>query len=79
MWSDNENTQLKMSLTSSKVDRSAFSVTPVDEKSAEDDRYWHAKTPEERLAALEQLRQIAYGYDPATEQLQRILEVVKRS
>ena len=68
-----------MPMDSLKVDRSAFSVTTLDDKTAEDDRYWHSKTPEERLVALEQLRQIVYGYDPATERLQRIFEVVERA
>jgi hypothetical protein len=36
------------------------------EEAAQEDRaYWHSKTPAERLAAAEQLRQAAYGYDPA--------------
>lgn len=42
-----------------------------------DRRYWLSKTPAERFEALELLRQIAYGYDPATERLQRVLEVVE--
>ena len=29
------------------------------------------------MAALELMRQINYGYDPTTERLQRVLEVVK--
>jgi hypothetical protein len=40
-------------------------------------QYWLSKTPDERFEALEILRQIAYGYDPATERLQRVFEVVK--
>jgi hypothetical protein len=43
-----------------------------------DDRaYWLSKTLEERLEALELLRQIHYGYDPTTERLQRVLTVVE--
>ncbi len=38
--------------------------------------YWASRTPEERLQALEMMRQIDYGYDPATARLQRILEVI---
>ena len=40
-----------------------------------DRQYWLSKTPAERFEALELLRQIAYGYDPATERLQRVFEV----
>ena len=38
--------------------------------------YWHSRTPQERVWALELMRQKAYGYDPATTRLQRVLEVV---
>jgi len=41
-----------------------------------DRQYWLSKTPDERFEALEILRQIAYGYDPATERLQRIFEII---
>ena len=59
-----------------KVDKAAFKVTSVYE---DDERaYWLSKTPEERLAALETMRQIAYGYDPLTTRFQGIFEVVQR-
>jgi len=63
-----------------RMDKTAFSVAslhdPSDEKA-----YWLSKTPEERLEALEIMRQIAYGYDPATTRLQRVFEIaqLKRS
>jgi hypothetical protein len=65
-----------MAIDELRVDRSEFRI---DELSAEpDDRaYWRSKTPEERLAAMEVMRQIIYGYDPATARLQRVLEVVE--
>ncbi|MBI4578819.1 MAG: hypothetical protein HY718_03900 [Planctomycetes bacterium] len=44
----------------------------------DDYEYWQTRPLHERLAAVELMRQIAYGYDPATERLQRLLEVVKR-
>ena len=37
--------------------------------------YWQSKTPQERLEALEQMRQIIYGYGPTTTRLQRFFEV----
>jgi hypothetical protein len=40
------------------------------EAEREDRVFWHSKTPAERLAAAERLRQIAYGYDPATSRIQ---------
>jgi hypothetical protein len=58
------------------LDRSAFSIGSLSDDSAEI-AYWHARTPEERMIALEEMRQIIYGYDPATTRLQRILEIAK--
>ena len=59
-----------------KMDKSSLSVASTSEES-EDKEYWHAKTPQERLQAVELMRQINYGYDPTTTRLQRVLEVVK--
>jgi hypothetical protein len=58
-----------------RVDRSAFRVDDLASESDERS-YWRSRTPEERMEALELLRQIIYGYDPATCRLQRVLEVV---
>ena len=61
-----------------KVDRKTLSVLSSFEEADEVDKaYWHSKTPQERMAALELMRQINYGYDPTTERLQRVLEVVE--
>jgi hypothetical protein len=60
-----------------RLDRSAVSVGRLDEPSDEK-AYWLSKTPSERLIALEYLRQVAYGYDPATCRLQRVLEIAQR-
>jgi hypothetical protein len=60
-----------------KLDKTAVSVASRYDK-PDDRAYWHSKTPEERMVALEFLRQVAYGYDPDTERLQRVLEVVER-
>jgi hypothetical protein len=43
------------------------------EAEREDRVFWHSKTPTERLAAAEQLRQIAYGYDPVTARIQTVV------
>ena len=43
----------------------------------EDRVFGHAKTPAERLAAAEQLRQAAYGYDPATVRIQAVFELTE--
>ena len=58
------------------VDRRAFRVDTLTAESDEK-AYWHSRTPLERLQALEMMRQINYGYDPATARLQRFFEVAK--
>ena len=35
------------------------------------------KLPSTRMAALELMRQINYGYDPTTERVQRVLEIAE--
>jgi hypothetical protein len=45
---------------------------PSDEKA-----YWLARSPQERLEAIEVMRQALYGYDPSSARLQRILTVTE--
>jgi len=60
-----------------RLDRTTISCANLHD--ASDDRdYWLAGSPSERLAAMELMRQIAYGYDPASTRLPRVLEVVER-
>ncbi len=54
-------------------------VLQAQEEEAGQKAYWASRTPEERLQALEMMRQIAYGYDPTTTRLQRILEVIPQA
>jgi hypothetical protein len=56
-----------------KVNRSVISVGSVFEESDEK-TFWLSKTPLERLEAVELYREIAFGYDPFTTRLQRVLE-----
>ncbi len=60
-----------------RVDRSAFSVVSLRQPS-DDKQYWATKSGAERLAALELLRQVLYGYDPSTTRLQRVLTFARR-
>ena len=62
-----------------RVDRTAFKVFSSFEEAEADERaYWHSRTPEERLEALELMRQIAYGYRPSSaSRLQRVLEIAR--
>ena len=47
-----------------KVRRDVFKVASLSDPSDEKE-YWLSKTPEERLEAVELMRQIIYGYDPS--------------
>ena len=67
----------KTVLEAARVARDAFHVTTLAEADSEDQTYWRSRTPDERLAALELSRQIAYGYDPTTRGLSRLFEVVE--
>ena len=58
-----------------KMDKSVLLVSLSEE--SDEKEYWHSKTPYERLAAVELMRQINYGYDPTTTRLQRVLEVAQ--
>jgi hypothetical protein len=60
-----------------KVRRDVFKITSLFEPSDEKE-YWLSKTPEERLEAVELMRQIIYG-DEAAKRLQRVFEVTQRS
>lgn len=60
------------SIQTERMDKTAFSVANLAEPSDEK-FYWQSKTPAERLAALEFMRQVMYGYDPTTARLQRVL------
>jgi hypothetical protein len=71
------NTRCIDGVRQAKLDKTTFSVASLTDESGEKE-YWLSKNPYERLRALELMRQIAYGYDPSTERLQRVLEVVER-
>jgi len=61
-------------LDSFRMDKTAFSVAALGDDSG-DREFWLSKTPEERLAAMEFMRVVNYGYNPLTDRLQRILTV----
>jgi hypothetical protein len=65
-------------IESVRLDKSAFAVRSLDDP-GHDREYWRAKTPAERLEALELMRQIMYGYDPTSARLQRVLTVAELS
>ena len=69
---------MRISLADVTLDKTAFKVfSSFQEADAADRAYWHSRTPEERLLALELMRQSAYGYDATTARLQRVLEITE--
>ncbi len=59
-----------------KLNKKAFSVASITDESDEK-QFWLSRSPAERFEAAEYLRQIVYGYDPATTRLQRFFEVAE--
>ena len=56
--------------------KTTFSVVSLSE--ADDDKlYWRSKSPQERLQALELMRQAIYGYEPDTGRVQKIFEIAE--
>ncbi len=68
-----------MDIRNVKIDKTAFQVFSSFEEADEADReHWRRASTDERLLALELMRQSAYGYtDPATPRLQRVFEIVR--
>jgi hypothetical protein len=60
------------------LNKSVIVIADLDDP-PDDLAYWLTQSPAKRLAALEQMRQIVYGYDPLTTRLQRVLAVVERT
>jgi hypothetical protein len=55
------------------IESSAVRLLSREEAELEDRLFWHSKTAVERLAAAEQLRLVAYGYDAATARIQAVV------
>jgi hypothetical protein len=66
---------LEHSSNTFRLNKEAISVGPLD-NDEQQRLYWSRASTDERLAALEFMRQVVYGYDPASPRLQRLLTVV---
>ena len=73
-----EYSRIMKALDSFRLDKSALTITSLADES-EEKEYWRRKSPEERLQALEAMRQIIYGYDPFSSRLQRVLTIAELS
>lgn len=61
--------------TEYRLDKTAVTMHSLGEE-RRDRAYWLSRPPAERFRAVEYLRQMNYGHDPATARIQRVLEVV---
>jgi hypothetical protein len=59
-----------------RLDKTAITVADIDAPS-DHVAYWRTRPIEERLEAVEMLRQMNYGYDPATARVLRVLKVLE--
>jgi hypothetical protein len=57
------------------MDKKTFKITSIQE--SDDYSFWKNKTYLERIAGLEKLRRILFGYDPSTQRLQRVFKITK--
>jgi hypothetical protein len=60
-----------------RLDRTTIKRTSLAEAEADDIEYWMAKTPTERIEALEYLRRWVYGDDQIDAGLQRVLTTAR--
>ena len=61
-----------------KLDKNIISIASLKDETDEK-VYWFLKTPQERIAAMEVMRKIIYGYDPTTTRLQRVFEITEQT
>jgi hypothetical protein len=60
------------------MNKSVFSVrSGINNIDSDRAGYWRRKSPAERLAAIEELRELNYGYDSTTARLQRVFEITE--
>lgn len=62
-----------------RVDRTKIQVMTVEEMHADTSglEFWRGKSLDERLEAMELLRQISYGYDATTARIKKVVEIAE--
>jgi hypothetical protein len=71
--------KLRTPLEALRMDKTAFSVISLKDADGDDKEFWRTQSTTARLQALEFMRQVMYRYDPITDRVERVLEVIKRS
>lgn len=69
---------MEVDATHNKIDKTKVVISSLDEETDEIS-YWLAKTPGDRMAAIEVMRRILYGYDQSTARLQRVFTITQRT
>jgi hypothetical protein len=59
-----------------KLDKKTITISSLHEE-GDEIVYWYSKTPQERIEAIEVMRQIIYGYDPTSTRLERVFEITE--
>ena len=59
-----------------KMDKSIISSVNIN-KDTDEKKFWLSKTPQERIMSMEYVRQVLYGYNPSSDRLHRVLEVIE--
>lgn len=60
------------------IDKSVLEIADLESPDKYGWRYWGAKSPTDRLEAVEFQRQQLFAYDPTTARLQRVLSIIER-
>jgi hypothetical protein len=69
-----EGRRMSTSFESMRLNKDVFEIGSLAGQ-GDDRQYWWSKSPDERLIALEMMRQSMFGYDPLTDRLQRVLTI----
>jgi hypothetical protein len=60
------------------LEQTTVIVASLNDADSLDKAYWAAQSLQDRLRALEIMRQFVYGYDPLTDRVERVVKVIKR-
>lgn len=69
---------MKSDIIHPRLDKTNLVISSLEEPTDEI-AFWSTKSPAERMAAIELMRQIIYGYDPTSTRLQRVLTITQRA
>jgi hypothetical protein len=71
--------KLRTPLEALRMDKTALSVISLKDSGSDDKEYWRTQSTTARLHALEFMRQVMYGYNPITDRVERVFEVIPKA